>query len=130
MKNLNFVIIGMLICSAVFISGCKKDTPSTTTTTNTLSLSNKLAFTVKDAGGNLVAGAAVKTYTSTTDRTTGSALNSGTTDGNGSVTFANFAAGTTYYYSIDASVGGSAKHTEGSVVAAQNQTVSTTVQFN
>ncbi len=130
MKNLKFVIIGMLISSAVFISSCKKESPATTTTTTTPSLSNKLAFTVKDVGGNLVAGAAVKTYTSTADRTTGSSLNSGTTDGNGFVTFANFAAGTTYYYSIDASVGGSAKHSEGSVLAAQNQTVSTTVQFN
>jgi hypothetical protein len=130
MKNLTFVIAGMLICSALFIQGCKKDTPSTTTTTTTPSLSNKLAFTIKDVGGNLVAGAAVKTYTSTGDRTTGNALNSGTTDGNGSVTFANFAAGTTYYYSVDANVGSSSKHTDGSVVAAQNQTVSTTVQFN
>jgi hypothetical protein len=130
MKTLKFLIAGLVICSAAFMSSCKKDDPSTTTTSTTPSLSNKLAFVVKDASGNLVAGATVKEYTSTGNRTLGNSQNAGSTDGNGSVTFSNFAAGSTYYYSVDGSVGGSSKHTEGSVTAQQNVTVTTTVTFN
>lgn len=128
MKLTRFITCVIVLCSAVLINGCQKDNidETGTTTSPTVSLKGGLAFRVKDAGGNPIAGTTISIAVSKYDLDNHVYLATHITDEHGFADFGLLNEGN-YYYTADVTIGDMAFHGEG-VVQVQ-RSVTTTQQL-